>query len=47
MCVDSLAVTVIFMDQMLCRHKHPRVCDALCVANGDATHRAIRLEFRL
>ena len=34
------------MDQMPCRHKHPQGCDALCVAIGDATHPATRLEFR-
>ena len=46
MCVDSQVVIAVFMDQMLCRHKHPQVCDALCVASGDATHPVIRLEFR-
>ena len=45
-CVDSRAVTVTFMDQMLRRHRHPQVCDALCVASGDVTHPATRLEFR-
>ena len=44
--VDSSAVIVSFMDRMLCRHRHPRVCDALCVVCGDATHPATRLEFR-
>ena len=46
MCVDTLVVTTVCMVQMLCRHKHPRVCDALCVVVGDATYPATRVEFR-
>ena len=46
MYVASSAVTVSFTDRMLCRRRHPRVCVALCVVCGDATHPATRLEFR-
>ena len=50
MSVESSAVTVGSMDQMLCWHKHLRVCDAMCVVDGDvdgdAIHPATRLEFR-